>query len=92
MDKFKNYIKDTICGLGFLFAICSSTYCLSLILKKYIDSNSDFLFISFVICMIILSIIIKKNETDIKKNNEKIKKETTDTIFRIYHIKEKEEQ
>ena len=92
MEKLKNYIINTIYGFGVLFAVGSSVHCLNLVLKHYIDPEHDFLFISLVFCIFIMSLIIRKNKEDIEKNNEKIKKETTDTIFRIYKIKEKEEQ
>lgn len=88
MERFKNYIINTIYGFGFTYAFFSSIYCLNLIFKHFIDPKDDYMFISFIICIAIFGFMIDKHNNDI----EKIKKETTDTIFRIYKIKGKEEK
>lgn len=59
-DKFVEFVENLICGLGFLFAIGSSTYCMNLILKHCIDPKHDFRSMAFIICMIIIGIIINK--------------------------------
>lgn len=68
MKNFKEKLKAFFIVSVILFAFSSSVYTLSIILKSFFNSNSDYIGISFFICIFIAGIIVNFKEKD--KTNE----------------------
>lgn len=54
----KNTFISLFFGISILFAFCSSVYCFSLVLDYFIESDANFIGISFYICIFIAGILI----------------------------------